>query len=99
MHTRQSGGESDTEEKAVAVSACGRPNESIVVTIVTPAANDPIAARKLLAESERATASSSGDCMCLTILAFAAMQLLQKSMVRGELGLELGRFELYVAKD
>jgi len=42
MQTRTSGGTSETEQTAVAVSPRGCPWRSVVVTTVTPAASDPI---------------------------------------------------------
>src|SRR3972149_6645397 len=51
MHTRTSGGASDTEQTAVTVSPRGLPCRSRVVTTVTPATRQPMIARKRVVSS------------------------------------------------
>src|SRR3546814_4727009 len=50
MHTRSSGGSSETEVKLFAVSPTGVPAGSSAVTIVIPVAKQPIASRSVRSE-------------------------------------------------
>src|SRR5262252_4985175 len=61
MHTRQSGGLLETAEKAVTVRPEGLPAGSIVVTTVTPAPRDAIAALNCSGD----TGISPGSCTTL----------------------------------
>jgi hypothetical protein len=80
MQTRHSGGCSETAENAVAVIACGAPSASSVVTIVTPAAKEPIAARK----------SSAANTLASSALRRSAVQLLKEFVVARQF---LGQFQ------
>src|SRR5262245_1632667 len=80
MHTKQRGGAIETDENAVAVIAWGTPVASTVVTIVTPAAKEAIAALKSSAGSTPASLLSRRN---------AAMQLSQEFVVCRQFGREL----------
>src|SRR4051812_46916022 len=85
MQTKHWGGAIDTDENAVAVSACGDPSASRVVTTVTPAAKEAIASLK----SSALTLDAS-----MLYLYSLTMQLPQELVVGWKLGREFRRFAL-----